>query len=182
LEFLTLLRAGLDPDAPLYSLDEAVTAAQLLKVDSDYTKVAWDLALDLYNWKWDEYDDAVRGMTDDFAASELTSDRDLEDSDDLGDLSNDRHGSEHDDEDGNKAGHVSAQKVDEKDVSPKVPGAWINEDVEELELPIRRKFRSKVSDFKGSYCGFFWPRDIFLNEEILHTDYDRLQSLIRPRL
>ena len=164
LEFTTLLRAGVDPYAYLDSVNLTVT--ELVKLDPDFTEVAWNLALELNGWEndedsvTDEISSSVGSMDEDFTATTSTNDSESGDPDDQVLISGNGDDSEHEDEEGNEVEDTSPSEVDETDACPNIPGAWIEE---EPDLPIRRKFRSKRSDFTGTCDNReVWPRHMYM--------------------
>jgi hypothetical protein len=187
LEFITLLRAGVDPNTHIESMD--CTAALLVKLDPHFTEVAWSLALDLAGWGDDgdggdgvtnKASSSTGSMDENFVANSSKNNGDSADSDNQEDLSDDGVESKHQDEDedgnkdgiesedehedegGNEAEDLDSPEIDENGPSLNIPGAWVEE---EPYFPIRRKFKSKRSDFNGSYNGFVWPRHMYMGKK-----------------
>jgi hypothetical protein len=166
LELILLIRSGVDPDAHFDSVDW--TVAELVMLDPHFTEVAWNLALALSGWKnngddiTDETSSSVSSMDDGFVSNIAISTSNSGYSEEQVVLLDGGDESKHDDEKGNAAEDLNPPEFDENSASPKIPGAWIEE---EPLFPIRRKFKSKRSDFDGYYSGYFWPSHMYIGNE-----------------
>lgn len=134
LEFVILLRSGLDPYADLFDDIPGSTPAWGVTIDPQFTEVAWKLALKLSGWEPDEEDEI------DGCSSQYDSDHD-----------SDRNSL-------NDAQEPAESSLKEVDKNFDIPGAWVEEE-EETELPLVRKFWSTPGDFVGEYNGHLWPVD-----------------------
>ena len=148
-----------------------ISLFEIVEEDKDFTSVAWQLALRLYGWDilhppktWVEAD----GKTDDFERMLIRLFRD--------DGGNNRgtdgeltYSTEEQDptvstDTGNALADGEGNEGEESDDERPVPGAWVREP---CMFPIKRRFRSRFTDFDGVTKGYKWDPTLYLPAELI---------------